>query len=114
MENYESYFSDISIKLRDLEERSKLMKERTILIGQNLIELKEKWGQEIAQIKVDMEIMKEENKRANKMIETIAEQIDSMPKREEFEILRKQFKMFEPLNLVRMSDIDRILKEKHQ
>lgn len=109
---YEDYFSEISTKLRDLEERTKLLKDRIILIGQNLIELKEKDGNEIAQLKADIEILKEENKRMNKVLETMAEQFDSMPKREEFDILRKQFKMFEPLNLVRMSDLDKILKEK--
>ncbi|MBI2449241.1 hypothetical protein HYV49_03005 [Candidatus Pacearchaeota archaeon] len=110
--SYEDYFSEVGIKLRDLEEKANLLKERTILIGQNLIELKEKWGADISQLKADMEILKEENKRLKKVLEMIAEQLDNIPKREEIEILRKQFKMFEPLNLVRMSDLDKILKEK--
>ena len=111
-DSYEDYFSEIGIKTRDLEEKMKLLKERTILIGQNLIELKEKSDADISQLKADIEVLKDENKRMKKVLEMIAEQLDQIPKREEFEILRKQFKMFEPLNLVRMSDLNKILKEK--
>lgn len=112
MDSYEDYLSEINVKLRDLEEKSKLLKERTILIGQNLIELKEKWGEDISQLKADMEVLKEENKRFKKVIDMMAEQLDSIPRREEFEVLRKQFKMFEPLNMVKRSELNKMGKEK--
>ncbi len=112
MNGSEDYFSEIGIKLRDIEERSNLLKDRMVLIGQNLVELKEKWGEEISQIKADVEVLKEENKRMKKTLDMLSEQLDNVPKREEIELLRKQFKMFEPLNLVRMSDLNKILKEK--
>ena len=45
---------EIGLKIRDLEESHKLMKERVLLIGQNLIDFQEKAKSEITSIKKDI------------------------------------------------------------
>jgi len=46
------------INLMDLEERQRIVKDRLILIGQNLIDFKEKNEEEILEIKKDLEFLK--------------------------------------------------------
>ena len=44
---YGQAFGDANVKIRDLEERQRILQDRVLLIGENLIELKEK-NQEMA------------------------------------------------------------------
>ena len=41
-QNNDSFFAEISMRFRDMEEKQKMLRERILLIGQNLIETKEK------------------------------------------------------------------------
>jgi len=51
MEEEAGYYSnpigDIAIKVRDLEEKNRIMKERTMIVGKNLIEIRENIGEEM-------------------------------------------------------------------
>src|SRR3989339_782709 len=63
-------FEEILIKLRDLEEKQRLTKDRLLLISQNLLEIKEKSMQDILGIKKDLQIMKQNMNRLMNFIET--------------------------------------------
>ena len=45
---------DANSKLKDLEEKQRILKDRLLLIGQNLIDVKEKNTQNILEIKKDL------------------------------------------------------------
>src|SRR3989338_3731884 len=92
------FFSDFSTKLRDLEEKQRLLKDRLLLIGQNLIETKEKTGKDILEIKKDLEIMKVTVERLVSFLETASAEFSKFARKEDLEILTKQAKMFQPLN----------------
>ena len=57
------FLSDISVRFRDLEERNKMLKDRLLLIGQNLIETKEKTSSDILEIKQELEVIKKNMER---------------------------------------------------
>lgn len=103
---------EIGLKLRDLEENQKLMRERILLIGNNIIESEEKLGKEITEIKKQMYNLQSDVKRIKDIISSLSEEIEKSARKEELAILSRQFKMFEPLNYVRMQDIDKIIEEK--
>ena len=92
-------FEEILIKLRDLEEKQRLTKDRLLLISQNLLEIKEKNMQEILGIKKDLQIMKQNMNRLMNFIETASSEFSKFAKKEDLEILSKQAKMFQPLKL---------------
>ena len=46
-----SFWTDLSIRFRDLEEKNKILRERVLLIGQNLIETKEETTNKIIELK---------------------------------------------------------------
>ena len=92
-------FEEILIKLRDLEEKQRLTKDRLLLISQNLLEIKEKSIQDILGIKKDLQIMKQNMNRLMNFIETASSEFSKFAKKEDLEILSKQAKMFQPLKL---------------
>ena len=99
------FYSDFPTKLRDLEEKQRMLKDRLLLIGQNLIETKEKTNANILQIKKDLENMKATMERLVSFLETASAEFSKFARKEDLEILSKQAKMFQPLEFVRKKDL---------
>ena len=74
---------EIGLKLRDLEENNKMIKERMLLIGQNLIESQEKNNEEITKLKRDVQILKTDVERIKQVIESISEEVAKSARKEE-------------------------------
>jgi len=81
------------LRVRDLEEKQKILKDRLLLIGQNLIDTKEKTSQDIIEIKKNIEILKQNIDRMRDFIETLSSEVSRFAKKEDIEILSKQIKM---------------------
>jgi len=103
-------FFEANSKLKDLEEKQKILKERLLLIGQNLIEAKEKNIQNILEIKKEIEILKNSVERMVSFLETASAEFSKFAKKEDLEILSKQAKMFQPLEFVRKKDLEKLKK----
>jgi len=106
-----SLFGEFNAKLRDIEEKQKLLKERVLLIGQNLVETKENLEKDVIELKLAVEEMKNEQEKIKNTIIRISEELDKKARKSEIELLQKQAKMFQPLDLVRMEDIKHLLKK---
>ena len=89
-------FGEINLKLRDLEEKQRILKDRLLLIGQNLLEIKEKSNQDALNIKKDIEKIKQEMERMINFLETASGEFSKFARKEDLEILSKQAKMFQP------------------
>ena len=96
-QNYSNAYDDYLIKIRDLEDKQKLIKDRLILIGDNLIKTKEKNQEEINEIKKNMEIMKQDINRLKDFLETLSTELPNFARKQDVEILKKQAIMFQPL-----------------
>jgi predicted nucleic acid-binding Zn-ribbon protein len=92
----EEYFGDITTRVNDLEERQRLLKERVILVGTNLIETKEEFGKEIINLKLAIENMRQDMKKVKEAVLRVSEELDKKARKFEVELLAKQMKMFEP------------------
>lgn len=93
----EEEFMVLHTKLRDIEEKQRILKDRLLLIGENLIDLKEKNAEDILDIKKEIEIMKESLERFHSFLETASAEFSRFARKEDLEILAKQAKMFQPL-----------------
>ena len=96
--NYPIQSSNESFRVRDLEEKQNILKDRLLLIGKNLIETKEKNNQSTLEIKKELEIIKQDLKKIKTFLETISGEFSKFAKKEDLEILQKQAKMFQPYN----------------
>ena len=98
--NYDQQtYGSQNMQLKDLEEKQRILKDRLLLIGQNLIEMKEETNEKILDIKKDIEIIKQAVERMRSFLETVSSEFDKFARKEDLEILSKQAKMFQPLNL---------------
>ena len=95
---------ETNAKLRNLEEKQRILKDRLLLIGQNLLETKEKNNQDNLEIKKDIEIIKQDIKKLKLFLEMISGESSKFAKKEDLEILSKQAKMFQPLNLIKKQE----------
>jgi hypothetical protein len=107
-DNENQYFTETSTKVRDLEEKQRIIKDRILLIGQNLIEMKEDVHITFLDIKKDIEIMKRDIERLKSFFETASGEFSKFAKKEELEILSRQAKMFQPLEFVTMRDLEKL------
>jgi archaellum component FlaC len=104
----EYYIQNINSSLRDLEEKQRILKDRLVLIGQNLIEIKEKTEEDLIFLKKSLEEIKQNVNRMRDFIETISGEFSKFAKKEDIEILKKQAKMFQPMEFATKSDLEKL------
>src|SRR3989344_4310491 len=85
---------DSNIRIRDLEERDRLLRDRVLLLGQSLIEERDKSFKEIQEIKSSLIVLREETNRLKELMQRMAEQITQIARKEELIILQRQFDLF--------------------
>ena len=83
-------------KIKDLEEKQRILKDRTLLIGQNLIETKEETEEKIIEIKKELEVMKQKMQRLISFMETISSEFSKFARKDDVEILAKQLRILKP------------------
>ena len=101
----DQFLWDINTKIRDLEEKNRMLKDRLLLIGQNLVEMKEKTNGDILELKKDIEIIKVNMERVISFLESASQEFSKFARKEDLEILSKQAKMFQPLDFIRKKDL---------
>ena len=96
---------------RDIEEKQKILKDRLLLVGQNLVDFREKNEQELIKIKREIESLKLGFEKIKDFLETISGELVKFAKKEDLEILKKQAKMFQPMDFVKKSDLEKLKKK---
>jgi len=84
---------DINLKIRDLEEKQRIQKDRLKLLETNLIELKNKLNNETLSIKQSIEIIKQNINKLTSFLETASIEFQKFARKEDIELLAKQIKM---------------------
>ncbi len=87
-------FQDMNTRLRDLEERQHLLKDRLLLVGKSLIDERDKNAKEIAGLKKAVFALTEENARSKELLLRLSEQLSLSVRKEELSILQRQFDLF--------------------
>ena len=82
---------DVSIRLRDLEEKNRLIRDRVLLLGQSVVDERDKTFKEIQEIKGSLIKLKDDVNRLKELMQRMAEQIIQMARKEELMILQRQF-----------------------
>jgi len=114
MDKEENYSQDYSgnISIRDLEEKQRNLKDRLILIGQNLIDFKEETEKDLSEAKKAIEVLKNTTSKITDFMESLSEETMKFAKKEDLEILSKQAKMFQPQEFITKQEFEKALKKK--
>lgn len=94
----EDIFWSVNTKIRDLEEKQKILRDRLLLVGQNLIEIKEKTNLDMLEIKKSLELMKSTIERLVSFLEIASSEFQKFAKKEDIELLSKKIKIAQVLS----------------
>lgn len=104
--------SDFNTKLRSIDERNKLIRERVLLLGKNLIETKEDTDEELREIKKENSQLKKELEELKRISKNITTQVEKFAHRDELLTIERMLKDFQPLEFVRKKDVEEIIEQK--
>lgn len=92
----QGYGDDMLYKIRDLEEKGRIMNERILLVGKNVIAMREEYEKTIQDLKKELYLITTHMQRLITFIETASAEFPKYAKKEDVEILARQAKMFQP------------------
>ena len=104
--------ADPNTRLRDIEERGRLIRERVLLLGNNLISSREGVDEELRQIKKENQEIKKELEKIKKVASSLLTEFNKFVKREELSIVERMLKDFEPLKFMREQDVVDLIEKK--
>lgn len=106
-----SILSEFSTRLNEIEEKQRLLKDRILLVGENLVSTKESYEKNSLETKNLLKQLEFDIKTLKQLTKRITEAMDDFARKSDLEILARQAKIFQPLEFARISDIQRIVKE---
>ncbi len=104
--------SEFGTRLNEIEEKQRLIKDRILLIGENLISTKEEYDKEISSFKKQITEINSEIKTISQTNKRVIEELENFARRTELEIVERQLKMFQPLKFTTPRDVEKIINEK--
>jgi hypothetical protein len=91
----DSGFNETISKIRDLEEKQRMQKDRITILEKNLVELKRKSSKENLELKKEIQIITQNMARLTRFLETASHEMEKFARKEDLELLTKQAKMFQ-------------------
>lgn len=103
--------SEFGTRLNEIEEKQRLIKDRILLVGENLISTKEEIEKQDSENKIKISQIDFEIKTIKQLLKRIINEIQNFTRKSEVEILERQIRMFEPLEFARFKDIEQLVKQ---
>ena len=90
----EQYYTDINGRIKDIEEKQRLMRDRMLLIGKNVVEDRESIMDELQELKKSLLKTREENIKIQEFLKKVADQLSESARKEELLMLQRQIELF--------------------
>ena len=103
--------AEFGTRINEVEEKQRLLRDRALLIGENLISTKEDYDTENNEIKKQIDKINLEIKNLKQLSERIVNELGNLARKTELDILKKQFEMFNPLKIARIKDVEIMIQE---
>ena len=103
--------TEFGTRMNEIEEKQRLLKDRVLLIGENLISTREEYEKQSLEFKKQIKQMEFEIKSIKQLNKRIVEELDNFARKTELEILERQTKIFQPLEFARIKDVKDIIKK---
>jgi hypothetical protein len=102
---------EFGTRLNELEEKQRLLKDRVLLIGNNLIYSKEDFEKKDLEFRKKISDLENEIKSIKQLNKRIVYEMENFARKEEVSILERQFKIFQPIEFVRINDLKRAMNQ---
>jgi len=103
--------SDFNTRLRDLDERNKLIRERVLLLGKNLISSRQDIEENLRGIKQDNQSIKQDVEKIKRVSNSLLSEFNKFVKREEIGLIERMLKDFQPLEFMRKKDVEELINK---
>ena len=104
--------ADFNTRLRDIDERSRLIRERVLLLGKNLISSRQNVEDELKLIKKNNLEIKKDLDKLKKISNSLLTEFNKFVKREEMTLIERMLKDFQPLEFMRKKDVEELIAAK--
>ncbi|MBS3091329.1 hypothetical protein J4217_02685 [Candidatus Pacearchaeota archaeon] len=96
MDDQQGYdpYQDTIFRLKDFEEKQNLLKDRLLLIGNALVDERDKNFSRVQEIKKEVMALKEDMSKIKDFLQKMSEQLSNLARKEELMILQRQFDLF--------------------
>ena len=111
-EQIQFLLSDFNTRLRDIDERNRLIRERVLLLGKNLIESRQELEDEIKTLKKENHEMKRDLEKLKIVSRNLLSESSKFVKREEVLVVERMLKDFQPLEFMRRKDVEELINKK--
>jgi hypothetical protein len=111
-EQIQFLLSDFNTRLRDIDERNRLIRERVLLLGKNLIESRQDLEEEIKILKKENYETKKDLEKLKTISRNLLSETSKFVKREEVLIVERMLKDFQPLEFMRKKDVEELIDKK--
>ncbi|MAG47112.1 hypothetical protein CL617_00780 [archaeon] len=103
---------DPAEKLRILESRYSLMRDRMLVINQNMIDQYKKINMEMKLVNDDVKDMKNDLNELKEMNKHIISELQTFARKENFKVLEKYINLWNPLNFVTEDEVVKLIEER--
>jgi archaellum component FlaC len=105
-------FAEFSTKMKSLEERHEMLKERVLLISQSFLRTEERTSKELALMREEFREARMDLDRIKENVQTVIRDSADFARREELGVLEKYMKLWEPLQFMKENDVKKMINEK--
>lgn len=103
--------SEMNSRIADMEEKQRLLKDKMLLIGENLVDIREQINIDLTEIKIKQGELGQDIEKLKNGFLRIGDELEKKARKSELSIIEKQLKMFEPLNFARIEDVEMMISE---
>ena len=104
--------AEFNTKIKDIEERHDMLKERLLLLSQSFLKTEERAGKELAILREEFKEMRLDLDRIKENVQQIIRDSSEFARRDELKILERYMKIWEPLKFVKEDDVKKMINEK--
>jgi hypothetical protein len=106
--------NSISANIRILEERYGLMRSRSQVAEEGMIEMERSLSKDFKNLTDDIMDLKHAVKEITDNLRLISSEINNLAKKDELKVLEKYLDFWQPMNFVTRAEMEKLMKEKHQ
>jgi hypothetical protein len=104
--------SEFGTRLNETEEKQRLIKDRLLLVGENLVDTREEFEKQRLEFKKQLKEIEFELKRIKQINKRVVDELGNLARKNELEILERQFELFKPLEFARIKDVENLIEKK--
>ena len=107
-----SLLGDFNTKIKDIEERHDMLKERLLLLSQSFLKNEERMGKEFAILREEFSEMRMDLDRLKENVQSLIRDSSDFVRRDELKVLERYMKMWEPLKFMKEDEVKKMINDK--